>query len=121
MIPKRLLINFDSLKVGQTLFDSQIGEVEIEDLKDSGMYPIICRTKENGMATYTKGGYRHKKDSKPALFKSNPFEAFEHISDSLSDKMTNVILKTDELIKKLSKKSKTPNNRTINGGNNRKG
>ncbi len=75
MIPKNLLIDFDSLKVGDKLFDSQKGEVIVFKLSEKGYgdYPLICKSRRAEFC-YTRDGKIYYDYPLPSLFLSNPFD-----------------------------------------------
>lgn len=66
---KHLLIDFDSLEVGQKLWDVRHGEVTITSFNNNSNYRITC-----GNLMYTEEGKYTYKDKYPILFLYNPFE-----------------------------------------------
>jgi len=75
-IPKELLIDFDSLKVGDTLWSARVGDVEITHLSFLSDFPIKVEDKKKESATFTKDGFFDLCDLLPTLLKSNPYEYF---------------------------------------------
>jgi hypothetical protein len=71
MIPKHLLINFDTMKVGDKKWAIQ-GECTIEKLTDIE-YGILVRLDNGETVVYARDGKMHKNDILPSLFNSNPF------------------------------------------------
>lgn len=86
MIPKNILIDFDSLKVGDKLWDIITGETIVIKITETGY--IFC---ENSKVYYNDG--RHlSKDLYPSLYLSNPFDLISEypkemwVKDSEDDK-----------------------------------
>ena len=69
MIPKHLLINFDSLQAGDKLWIVEEVEVDSTSAKNRDKYPI--KLKGNYGETYTKTGKFHENDH-VTLVNSNP-------------------------------------------------
>ena len=73
MIPKHLLIDFDKLKVGQTLWTIQ-GVGTISCFRPENEKYVIRVMHENGSCDYTKDGKVFDDDILPSAFLSNPFD-----------------------------------------------
>ena len=73
MIPKRLLIDFASLKVGDKKHDILYGTITITE-KTGLEYCIIGTDVRGTIHTYKKYGYRSPYSNVPSLYNSDPFE-----------------------------------------------
>ena len=67
-------IEFEKLKVGQTVWTVADGYCDIQSLDAGCLYPIKA-----GTYTYTKEGLYSYASKHPSLFLSNPFESDERV------------------------------------------
>jgi uncharacterized protein (UPF0297 family) len=68
-LPKEYYIDFDTLKVGDKVWDIMKGEVEITNVKAGDEYTIATK-----YDTFTKEGKNHINSLIPRLYSKNPFE-----------------------------------------------
>jgi len=73
-ILKPILIDFDSLKVGDTLWCIPNGDCVVEKLTNGTAFPIECKCNLKRIEAYTNEGRYYQTDANPSLFKCNPFE-----------------------------------------------
>lgn len=66
---KKYLIDFETLKVGDSVWSIQEGDAVVIKIDNNSNYPINI-----GCRNYTKKGFNFDDHAHPSLFKSNPFE-----------------------------------------------
>lgn len=73
-ILKPILIDFDSLKVGDKLWSIELGECVVKKLTKSITFPIECAASLKKIEAYSNDGIYYQTNTHPSLFKCNPFE-----------------------------------------------
>lgn len=75
-IPKEYLIDYNSLKVGDEVWDFGWGHGTVRELMGHDVYPVRVVFNEDWV-TYTQDGRARMCHKRPTLFKSNPFAALK--------------------------------------------
>lgn len=73
-ILKPILIDFDSLKVGDKLWSFELGECTCGSINKQSSYPISVYSDTQTILTYSENGVHSVDWAYPSLFKCNPFE-----------------------------------------------
>jgi len=79
------LINFESLKEGDTVFSISLGYLIVSEVDyERKRYPIECKSKSNSNLThiFTKDGKIHEDEVYPNLYSNDPFKyAFNKVRE----------------------------------------
>lgn len=66
---KKYLIDFENLKLGDSVWSIQAGDTKVIKIDNKANYPI-----STGVYSYNVKGFNYNEHKSPSLFKSNPFE-----------------------------------------------